>query len=125
MIFYCKQQAYMCSNSLIIAHQVMRILTGVLLRLTKRPLPWVLLGVPITILGQGLLIRFKRDAVLRTACIVAARVLIGAGRALYHTAALVAVQADVPESELSTATALFLALMTVGSSIGKRYFIVL
>lgn len=74
-------------------------------------------------LGQGLMIRFTNMAdgdIANRASLVVARSLMGLARGLHHTAALVAVQCDVTNQDLSMATALFLALVTVGGAIGER-----
>ena len=55
------------------------------------------------------------------ASFVVSKVLVGVGRGLYHTSSLVSVQALITEQELSVATAVFLALMSVGGAIGTRY----
>lgn len=91
--------------------------------MTKRPQLLTYIGVPFCLVGQGLLIRFmdmpgKHPA--NEASIVTARVLVGLGRGMYHTASLVSVQALVSKEQLSVATALFLTLMSVGSAIGER-----
>jgi hypothetical protein len=115
---------HLASTSLIVAYQVTRILTGVLLRFSRRPNLWIYLGVPMAILGQGLMIRFVDMPGNRTAndaSFVTAKVLVGVGRGLYHTASLVSVQALVNAQNLSVTTAIFLALMSVGSAIGERY----
>lgn len=62
------------------------------------------------------------DGVANRASFVTAKVLVGVGRGLYHTASLVSVQALVSDQELSVATASFLALMSFGGAVGTRYF---
>ena len=111
------------SNSLIVAYQGTRIITGILLRYTKRTQIWIILGVALCILGQGLMIRFTDEPggdVANKASFVVSKVIVGVGRGFYHTASLVSVQALVSEQELSVATAVFLALMSVGGAIGTR-----
>ena len=93
------------------------------MRFTKRTQIWILIGVPLSVLGQGLMIHFTSEPggeVANKASFVVSKVLIGIGRGLYHTASLVSVQAVVSKQELSVATSLFLALMTVGAAIGER-----
>lgn len=111
------------SNAVVIAFQVARLVAGVAIRLSRRPLIWIYVGVPLGLLGQGLMIQFTNVAnagIADRASIVVARSLMGLARGLHHTAALVAVQCDVPDQDLSMATALFLALMNVGAAIGER-----
>lgn len=112
--------ANFCSNALIVTYQATRILTGILLRVTKRPYPFIVAGIPLVILGQGLLIRFSGSQAANEASYVVAKVLMGVGRGIYHTAALVVLQAVVPQQQLAVATAVFLAMMTFGSAIGQR-----
>ncbi|KAG5978788.1 hypothetical protein E4U55_005943 [Claviceps digitariae] len=110
------------SNAVVIAFQVARLVAGVAIRWSRRPLIWIYIGVPLGMLGQGLMIRFTSEAdaaIANRAAIVAARSLMGLARGLHHTAALVVVQCDVPNQDLSMATALFLALMNVGAAIGE------
>lgn len=109
---------------MIVAYQGTRIVTGILLRYTKRTRIWIVLGVALCVLGQGLMIRFTDvpgGGVANKASFVVSKVLLGVGRGLYHTASLVSVQALVSEQELSVATAVFLALMSVGGAVGTRY----
>ncbi|OJD14060.1 hypothetical protein AJ78_05566 [Emergomyces pasteurianus Ep9510] len=111
------------NTSLNVAYQISRILTGILLRFSSRPQIWVYAGVPLCLLGQGLMIRFTNmpgGHVANTSSLVAAKVLVGVGRGLYHTASQVSVQAVVSKQQVAVATAVFLAWMTVGSAIGQR-----
>lgn len=106
-----------------VAYQIARILTGILLRFSSRPQIWVFVGVPLCILGQGLMIYFTDMSgghVANTSSLVASKVIVGVGRGLYHTASQVSVQAVVSKQQLGVATAVFLAWMTVGSAIGQR-----
>ncbi|KAG5937468.1 hypothetical protein E4U59_004345 [Claviceps monticola] len=119
---YTPGDASLVNNSVFIAFQVARLLAGVVIRWSKRPLIWIYIGVPLGMLGQGLMIRFTNMAdgdIANRASLVVARSLMGLARGLHHTAALVAVQCDVTNQDLSMATALFLALVTVGGAIGE------
>lgn len=94
------------------------------MRYTKRAKPWVLLGVPLCILGQGLQIYFVNMNGTHPASevqFIVAKTLVGVGRGLYQTAAQVAVQAVVARDEVAIATGVFFASMNLGGAIGTRY----
>ncbi|KAG6014108.1 hypothetical protein E4U43_006914 [Claviceps pusilla] len=103
---YTPADASLVNNAVVIAFQVARLVAGVAIRLSRRPLIWIYVGVPLGLLGQGLMIQFTNVAnagIADRASIVVARSLMGLARGLHHTAALVAVQCDVPDQDLSMA----------------------
>src|SRR5690348_10918255 len=86
------------SNALRVAFQIVSMVGAIGMRYTKRAKPWVLLGVPLCILGQGLQIYFVNMNGTHPASevqFIVAKTLVGVGRGLYQTAAQVAVQAVV------------------------------
>jgi hypothetical protein len=93
------------------------------MRYTKRAKIWVLIGVPLCVLGQGLQIFFVNingERPANEASFIVAKVLVGVGRGLYQTAAQVAVQAVVARDEVAIATGVFFASMNLGGAIGTR-----
>jgi hypothetical protein len=85
---------------------------------------WALMGPPLVIIGQGILIYLVNpgdEAITSTeAAFVASKVISGIGRALFQTAAQVSVQAAVSQQEVAVATSLFQAGNSVGAAIGTR-----
>jgi hypothetical protein len=93
------------------------------MRVSKRAKPWVLVGVPLCILGQGLqiyLVNIGGTHPANEASFITAKALVGIGRGFYQTAAQVAVQAVVERQEVAVATGVFFASMNFGGAIGTR-----
>lgn len=93
------------------------------MKYTKRSQVWVLIGVPLCVLGMGALLYLADMGDGRSgneASFVAAKSLIGIGREFYQTAAQVSVQAVVSRQDVSVVTAVFFASMSVGGAIGTR-----
>ncbi|EXA33798.1 hypothetical protein FOVG_15098 [Fusarium oxysporum f. sp. pisi HDV247] len=109
-------------NALRVAVQVAAIFVGLFMKYTKRTQPSVFFGVPITILGQGLLIYFVSQdggaSNSNEASFVVAKVLIGIGLAFQGTGAQIAIQALVPHEDMPVATAVYFASMNLGGAIG-------
>lgn len=96
------------------------------MKYTRRSQIWVLTGVPLCVLGMGVLLYLVDMGNGRSgneASFVAAKSLIGVGRGFYQTAAQVSVQAMVSRQDVSVVTAVFFASMSVGGAIGTRYVI--
>lgn len=112
----------MCSNTLLVAVQVAAIFVGLFVKYTKRTRPSVFFGVPITILGQGLLIYFvSQDGGASNnneASFVVAKVPIRIGLAFQGTGAQIAIQALVPQEDMPVATAVYFASMNLDGAIG-------
>lgn len=108
-------------NSLRVSFQIASVLVGILMKYTKRAKIYCYIGVPMVILGQGLmiyLVNMKDNKVANQASLVVAKVIFGIGRGFYQTASQVLVQAVVRKQEVAVATALFLATMSIGAAIG-------
>ncbi|KAL1595899.1 hypothetical protein SLS60_009589 [Paraconiothyrium brasiliense] len=85
---------------------------------------WVLAGVPLLVLGQGLqiyLVNIHGQNGAVEAAFVTAKALAGVGRGFYQTAAQVTIQAVVPREDVGIVTAVFFASMNLGGAIGTRY----
>ncbi|KAE8149859.1 major facilitator superfamily domain-containing protein [Aspergillus avenaceus] len=108
-------------NSLRVAFQVSGIFVSFFMKYTKRSQIWVLTGVPLCILGMGVLLYLVDMGNGQTgseAAFVTAKSLIGIGRGFYQTAAQVSVQAVVSRQDVSVVTAVFFASMSIGGAIG-------
>ncbi|OQE25911.1 hypothetical protein PENFLA_c008G03910 [Penicillium flavigenum] len=108
-------------NSLRVSFQVAGIFAAFFMKYTKRSQIWVLIGVPLCVLGMGVLLYLVDMGDGRSgneASLVAAKSLIGIGRGFYQTAAQVSVQAVVSRQDVSVVTAVFFASMSVGGAIG-------
>lgn len=111
------------SNSLRVAFQVSGLLVAIGMRYTKSSRPWALMGPPLVIIGQGVLIYLVNPGNghrMTEAAFVASKVISGIGRALFQTAAQVSVQAAVSQQEVAVATSIFQAGNSVGAAIGTR-----
>lgn len=94
------------------------------MKYTRRSQIWVLTGVPLCVLGMGVLlylVDMGTGRVGNEAAFITAKSLIGIGRGFYQTASQVSVQARVSRGEVSVVTAVFFAAMSVGAAIGTRY----
>ena len=97
---------------------------ALLMHYSNRAKIWVLVGVPMCVLGQGLeiyLVNINGTHPANEASFVAAKSLVGIGRAFYQTAAQVCVQAVDQRDEVAVATGVFFASMNLGGAIGTRY----
>ncbi|OJJ04490.1 hypothetical protein ASPVEDRAFT_152837 [Aspergillus versicolor CBS 583.65] len=108
-------------NSLRVAFQVSGIFAAYFMKYTRRSQIWVLTGVPLCVLGMGVLlylVDMGNGRVGNEAAFVTVKSLIGIGRGFYQTAAQVSVQAKVSRGDVSVVTAVFFAAMSVGAAIG-------
>lgn len=91
------------------------------MKYTRRSKPFVLIGVPLMIIGQGLqiyLVSMPNGSVANEASVVTAKVLVGVGRGFYQTAVQVSIQAVVGKEDVAVVTGVFFAAMNFGASIG-------
>ncbi|KAM0743602.1 hypothetical protein ACQRIT_001861 [Beauveria bassiana] len=82
---------------------------------------WALMGPPLVIIGQGMMIYLVNPGANKQTSEVAfivCKVISGIGRALFQTAAQVSVQAAVSQQEVAVATSLFQAGNSVGAAVG-------
>ncbi|KAK0187992.1 major facilitator superfamily domain-containing protein [Armillaria mellea] len=107
-------------NSLRVAYQAASPLCGVVLKYIRRPKWCYYLGIPLMLLGQGLLIYFVspgRDTTAVEFCV--AKILIGIGRSFYMNAGQVAVQSLARRQDVAVAVGIILALTSLGGAIGS------
>lgn len=93
------------------------------MRYTRSTRIWILTGLPLVILGQGLmiyLVDMGNGQHGTEVTFIVSKVLSGIGRACFQTAGQVSVQAVVSRQDLATITALFQAGNSVGAAIGVR-----
>ncbi|TQV90613.1 hypothetical protein V2A60_008291 [Cordyceps javanica] len=118
---YSPAHATRIDNSLRVAFQVSGLFVAIGMKYTKKSRMWALMGPPLVIIGQGVMIYLvnpgenKRSS---EAAFVACKVISGIGRALFQTAAQVSVQAAVSPQEVAVVTGLFQAGNSVGAAIG-------
>ena len=94
------------------------------MRYTKRSQIFVLIGVPVVVLGQGLQIYLtNKDGVgpASEVAFITAKTLVGVGRAFYQTAAQVSIQGVVEKEDVPIVTSVYYAAMSFGAAIGTRY----
>lgn len=107
-------------NALRVAFQIASVLVGVLMKYTKRSQIFVFIGVPLCVLGQGLmiyLVNMNGDHA-NEASFITAKTLVGVGRAFYQTAAQVSIQALVAKEDVPVVTGVYYAAMNFGAAIG-------
>ncbi|KAF9630021.1 hypothetical protein BFW01_g202 [Lasiodiplodia theobromae] len=115
---YSAGHATRIDNSLRVSFQIASVLAGLAMRQTKRSQPFILLGVPLCLLGQGLQIHLVSRAHTNEASFITAKVLVGVGRACYQTAAQVSIQAVVARADVAVVTGVFFAAMNLGAAAG-------
>lgn len=91
-------------------------LGALLMHYPKKAKRWVLAGVPLCTLGQGLQIYLVNMHGAR-----AAKALVGVGRGLYQITVRVCIQAVVDWDDVAVAAGVFFASMNLGGVIGTRY----
>lgn len=92
------------------------------MKYTKRSKIYALIGIPMLVLGHGLLVWFMRrgDGEMASyALLVMAEVFIGFGRGMYQCALQVTIQAIAGIEGIAMSTAFFLAFQSIGSLIGS------
>ncbi|OTB07719.1 hypothetical protein M426DRAFT_8319 [Hypoxylon sp. CI-4A] len=108
-------------NSLRVAFQIASLVVAVLMHYSRRAKVWIVVGVCLCILGQGLeihLVNMNGTHPANEASFITAKTLVGVGRGFYQTAAQVCVQAVVEREEVAVATGVYFAAMNFGGAIG-------
>ncbi|GKU06521.1 major facilitator [Fusarium langsethiae] len=108
------------NNALRVAFQIASVLVGILMKYTKRSQIFVFIGVPLCVLGQGLMIYLvnMNGGHANEASFITAKTLVGVGRAFYQTAAQVSIQALVAKEDVPVVTGVYYAAMNFGAAIG-------
>ncbi|CAK7232479.1 hypothetical protein SBRCBS47491_008285 [Sporothrix bragantina] len=118
---YSPGHASRIDNSLRVSFQVASLFVGLAMKYSRRAKPFIFIGVPLMVLGQGLQIYFTSmpgGHVANEASVVTAKVLVGVGRGFYQTAVQVSIQAVVSKEDVAVVTGVFFAAMNFGASIG-------
>lgn len=108
-------------NSLRVSFQIASVFIGLLMRYFRRSKIFVFIGIPLCVLGQGLMIYMTNvngTHVANQASLIAAKVIYGVGRGFYQTSLQVAVQRVVTPEEQAITTSIFFASMSLGGAIG-------
>ncbi|VVT46710.1 uncharacterized protein SAPINGB_P001348 [Magnusiomyces paraingens] len=118
---YSAGQSTRVDNSLRVSFQISSVVIGLFMKYFQRSKIFVLIGVPLCILGQGLMIyltNINGTHVGSEVAFVTAKVLYGIGRGFYQTSLQVSVQSVVTKQDVAVVTALFFAAMSLGGAIG-------
>ncbi|KAL4799605.1 siderophore iron transporter mirA [Aspergillus venezuelensis] len=118
---YGAASATRIDNSLRVSFQVSSIFAAYCMKYTKRSQIWVFTGVPLCVLGMGVLLYLVDMGGGKTgneAAFITAKSLIGIGRGFYQTASQVSVQATVSRGEVGVVTGVFFAAMSLGGAVG-------
>lgn len=119
--YYSAGQAARLQNAKKISIDVGSIVTGLAMKYTKRSKIFILTGVPLLIMGHGLLVwLINRNSIMEENHILLflMNIFTGLGRAMYNTALQVTIQAVIGISGVAMSTAFFLAFTSVGTLIG-------
>ncbi|BFZ60556.1 hypothetical protein YB2330_001593 [Saitoella coloradoensis] len=106
------------SNSFSFTSTAVALLCGLAIRYTGRYKWYGFAGVPIYILGLGLMIHF-RGPHSSDALIVMTQVISGLGAGFINITAQLAVQASVTHQQVAAATAVYLTFVSIGGAIGS------
>lgn len=120
--FYSAGEATRIDNSKKVTVDIFNVFGGILMKYTKRSKIYTLIGIPMLVLGHGLLVWFMRrgDGEMASyALLVMAEVFIGFGRGMYQCALQVTIQAIAGIEGIAMSTAFFLAFQSIGSLIGS------
>ncbi len=119
--YYTAGQASRIDNAKKVTVEIASILTGLAMKYTKRSKIFVLGGIPLVILGHGLLVYFMdRHGVMEsTIRLNVMEIFIGFGRGMYQSATQVLIQAIAGVEGVAMSTAFFLAFQSIGSLIGS------
>ncbi|BAO39307.1 Siderophore iron transporter mirA [Kluyveromyces marxianus] len=119
--YYTAGQASRIDNAKKVTVQIASILTGLAMKYTKLSKIYVLGGVPLVVLGHGLLVYFmNRNGVMEsTIRLNVMEIFIGFGRGMYQSATQVLIQAIAGVEGIAMSTAFFLAFQSIGSLIGS------
>ena len=79
---------------------------------------WMMAGIPLYVLGYGLMVAFRTEAAT-TAQIVIAQVFTGIGGGTINVPAQVGLQAACKHQDVAIATAMFLTFTSVGGAVGN------
>ncbi|ONH65330.1 Siderophore iron transporter mirA [Cyberlindnera fabianii] len=119
--YYTAGQATRIDNSKKVTVDIASVLAGILMKYTHRSKIFVLIGIPILVLGHGLLVYFMNvDGMMeKKIALYVVEIMIGFGRGFYQTGLQVIIQATAGVEGVAMSTAFFMAFNSVGSLIGS------
>lgn len=119
--YYTAGQATRIDNAKKISIDIASVITGIFMKYTRRTKIFVLTGVPVLVLGHGLLVWFmdRNGAMERTVLLYVMEVFTGVGRAFYQSALQVTIQGIAGVGGIAMSTGFFLAFSMVGSLVGN------
>lgn len=120
--YYSAGAATRIDNSKKVTVDIFNVFGGLLMKYTKRSKIYALIGIPMLVLGHGLLVWFMRRSdgeMASYALLVMAEVFIGFGRGMYQCSLQVTIQAIAGIEGIAMSTAFFLAFQSIGSLIGS------
>lgn len=108
-------------NSLRVAYVVSSPIIGLVMRYVRHTKPFVIFGVPLTIIGLGLqVLMCSREHKASEAQFIVAKVLVGVGRGIWTTAALVTIQGSGTLNEIATSTGIYYAVSLISPFTMKK-----
>ena len=111
------------SNAQRVAYNVGAICAGLGLKYIKHTKPFIVLGVGMIVLANGLpiyLTNMHGTSVGNEVSFIVVKTILGVGRGFAQVPIQVALQASVPHRELAIGTAVYLSSLGLGSNMGNR-----
>lgn len=106
------------SNAFTLSSCITSVVISLLIRYTGRYKLLMLSGIPIYILGYGLMIRFRSSSAT-LGQIVAAQIVTGIGGGTINVPAQLGLQAACAHQNVAVATAMFLTMANIGGAVGS------
>lgn len=120
--YYTAGQATRIDNAKKISIDIASVITGLFMKyLYHHTKLYVYIGVPVLVLGHGLLVWFmNRDGFMeRTILLYVMEIFTGVGRAFYQCALQITIQGIAGVNGIAMSTGLFFAFSMVGSLVGN------
>lgn len=117
------QSSRLLSNARRIALNLGGLVIGIVMRFVKHTKPFILFGIILVTLANGLPIYFTNISgthVAKEAALTTGQVLLGLGRGFSQVPLQVSLQAVVSNHDVGIATAMFLSSSGFGANLGNR-----
>ncbi|KAF8433133.1 siderophore iron transporter mirC [Terfezia claveryi] len=115
---YSVKEAGNISNTFTFSSSTISIIISLAIKYTGHYKWWMMAGIPLYVLGYGLMIAF-RTSTATTAQIVIAQVFTGIGGGTINVPAQVGLQAACRHQDVAIGTAMFLTFTSVGGAFGN------
>ncbi|KAF8472118.1 major facilitator superfamily domain-containing protein [Kalaharituber pfeilii] len=115
---YTVTEAGNIANTFTFSSSTMSIIISLVIKYTGHYKWWMMSGIPLYVLGYGLMIAFRTSSAT-TAQIVIAQVFTGIGGGTINVPAQVGLQAACKHQDVAIATAMFLTFTSVGGAVGN------